>query len=360
MPVMPRFVHQPDMPRVVFGSGALDSVSEEVARLTSRRVLLIVTSSARDVADRISAALGSQVVERIDGVAMHVPSDVANAAITQAVAARADLVLCVGGGSAVGLAKAVARETKLPILAVPTTYAGSEMTSIWGRTDDGHKVTGRDPAVLPRTVVYDPDLTLGLPPAVSAASGMNALAHAVEGLYASNATPITRLFATEGLGSLARALPEVVDNPADVSARAEALYGSWLCGWVLGATRMGLHHSICHVLGGRYDLSHAAVHSAVLPYVTAWNEPAAADAMADAAAALGVDAAGPGLWDLAQRLGAPTSLRPLDFRPEHIPEVAQRVAQAGPPNPREVTEDAVSAILGAAMKGSRPTPGLVG
>jgi maleylacetate reductase len=228
------------------------------------------------------------------------------------------------------------------------------MTPIWGLTEGNRKITGRDARVLPRTVVYDPALTVGLPVDVSAASGMNALAHCVEGLYSSAAGPVTAVLAEEGIRALAEALPRVVTNPADIDARGDALYGAWLAGWVLGTSGMGIHHKVCHVLGGAYDLPHAEIHSAVLPYATAYNAPFAAAAMMRAARALGTDHPAGGLWDLAVTIGAPTSLASVGFRRAEAGKVAAIVASAATDNPRPVTTDWVRDLLLAAYDGRRP------
>jgi maleylacetate reductase len=350
------FVHDVPAARVIFAAGALAQVPAEAARLGDR-VLLIGDPGAKEYADQLADAFGARLAARIDDVVMHVPVEVAAAAVEQARAAAADLVVCIGGGSATGLAKAVARQTHLPVLAVPTTYAGSEMTPIWGLTEGARKTTGRDRHVLPRTVVYDPALTVGLPAAVSAASGMNAAAHCVEALYAPGASPVTALLAAEGLRALAGALPRVVAAPSDVDARGDALYGAWLAGSVLGIAGMGVHHKVCHVLGGRYDLPHGGVHSALLPYATAFNAPYAAAAMARAARALGTGDPAGALWDLATAIGAPTSLAAVGFRRENADEAAALVAAAPPENPRPVDRAGIRDLLLAAYDGHRPTAG---
>jgi alcohol dehydrogenase class IV len=348
------FVHDAPAMRVVFGAGALSVVPDEIARLGGARVLLIGDRAAKAYADRVAASLGTRLVARVDDVVMHVPADAAASATATATASRIDLLVCIGGGSATGLAKAVARAASVPILAVPTTYAGSEMTPIWGLTEGNRKITGRDPRVLPRTVVYDPELTLGLPVDVSAASGMNALAHCVEGLYSSAASPVTAVLAEDGIRTLADALPRVVADPADVDGRGDALYGAWLAGWVLGTSGMGIHHKVCHVLGGSFDLPHAETHSAVLPYATAFNAPFATAAMTRAARALGTDDPAGGLWDLATAIGAPTSLATIGFRRADAGDVAATVADEAPDNPRPVATEWVRELLLAAYDGRRP------
>lgn len=351
---MRSFVHDAPAARVHFGVGALARVPAEADRLGGRRVLLIGDPGAAAHASQLAAAFGPRLAARIDDVVMHVPVQLADAAVALARESTADLVVCVGGGSATGLAKAVARQTRLPVLAVPTTYAGSEMTPIWGLTEAARKTTGRDPHVLPRTVVYDPALTVGLPVDVSAASGMNAAAHCVEALYAADGSPVTAVLAEEGLRALVSALPRVVADPANLDARGDALYGAWLAGSVLGIAGMGVHHKVCHVLGGSYDLPHGGVHSAVLPYATAFNAPYVAEAMVRAGRALGsADPAG-ALWDLAASIGAPTSLAAVGFRRADADEAAALVAAAAPDNPRPVDAGGVRELLLAAYDGHRP------
>ena len=348
------FVYDVPASRVVFGVGRIRQVPDEVELLGAERVLLIAGGREKKYADELAAALGSRLVDRIGEVVMHVPAALAAAAHEQTEQSRADLLVCLGGGSAIGLAKAVALRTRLPILAVPTTYAGSEMTPIWGVTDGGRKTTGRDRTVLPATVVYDPALTTSLPADISAASGMNALAHLVEGLYAPDASPVTAVLAEEGIRALADALPRVVVAPGDLDARSCALYGAWLAGWVLGTAGMGLHHKICHVLGGAYNLPHAGTHSAVLPFVTAYNAPAAPAAMVRAARALGPRDPARALWKLAERIGAPTSLAQVGLDPGRIPEAARLVVETSTVNPRPVDRAAVDELLRAAYVGRLP------
>jgi maleylacetate reductase len=344
-------------PRVVFGAGALAEVPAEVARLGERRVLLIAGRHEKPHADALAPALAP--VGRIEDVVVHVPAATAAAGVRAAEDAGADLLVCVGGGSATGLAKAIAKQTGTAILAVPTTYAGSELNPVWGMTADGRKTTGRDPRVLPRVVVYDPELTLSLPPEVSAASGMNAIAHAVEALYAADAAPETRSSAEEGVKLLTAALPTVVTRPLDLPARTAALRGAWRCGAALAGADMGIHHTICHVLGGAYGLPHAATHAAVLPHAVACLEAFAPTAMSRLAAALGA-ATDPAkaLWDLTARLDAPTSLAQLGFRHQDVAAAADLVVAAAAnknlAGPRPVEREWVAELLLAAWDGTRP------
>jgi maleylacetate reductase len=346
--------------RVLFGPGTLAMVPAESERLGCAAVLLIAGTSAKPHADEVAAALGGRLAGRIDGVVPHVPEQVAAEALRLATEAGADGLVSVGGGSATGLAKAVARSTGVPILAVPTTYAGSEMTAVWGITAGGRKTTGSDPAVRPRTVVYDPRLTVSMPPGVTAASGMNAAAHCVAALTAggSGVGPLTTLFAEEGLRALAGALPACVERPADLGARGEALRGAWLAGLALAGGGTGPHHRICHVLGGSFGLPHADVHAVVLPHAAGLLEDQGARALrpstrlARVAAALGADDAPGGLWDLARRTGASQSLRQLGLREEDLDAAAAQVAAAD----RRVDQPAAAALLRRASKGRRPAP----
>lgn len=353
------FVHDVPASRVVFGNGTLHEVGPEVERLGGSRVMLIAGGHEAAYADQIAADLGDRVVSRFTDVVMHVPVEVARKAVDEAVAAQADVLVALGGGSSTGMAKAVAKELRLPILAVATTYAGSEMTSIWGLTENARKVTGKDPAVLPKTVIYDPELTVSLPVELSAASGMNALAHLVEGMYAPNVSPVSFIQAEEGVRALAMALPRVVADPRDLRARGDALYGAWLAGWTLGTTGMGVHHKICHTMGGTYSLPHAPVHSAVLSYATAFNEEYAPEAMtavkrAMRAAGFDSDTAAGAIWDLATAIGAPTSLAAVGFDEAHVDEATEIIVGGRPTNPRPVEPDGVRALLRAAHAGTRP------
>jgi alcohol dehydrogenase class IV len=263
-------------------------------------------------------------------------------------AERIDGTVAIGGGSAIGLGKAIAWRKDLPQIAVPTTYAGSEMTDILGETADGAKTTRRDPKIQPETVIYDPDLTRSLPQSLAATSGINAIAHAVEALYAKDGNPVTSMMAEEGIRALASALPRLED------ARGEALYGAWLCGAVLGTSAMALHHKLCHVLGGSFGMPHAETHTVILPHATAYNAPAAPQAMARIARALAAESAAAGLFDLARSLGAPLSLEQLGFRQADLVRAAE-IAVANPYwNPRDVTREGVLQVLEDAFHGRRP------
>ena len=353
---MRAFVHEQLPGRVVFGTGAFGRLAEETDRLGIRRALLICTPSGKAAGDQAATALGPRLAARIDEVRQHVPEDDVTAALGDARRGEVDGLVAVGGGSAVGLAKALALSLAVPIVAVPTTYSGSELTPFYGISSNGHKRTGRDLRVLPATVVYDPALTVGLPPAVTAASAMNALAHCVEALYDTEASPIVELLAEESVRALARGVPGAVVDPQDLEARAHTMYGAYLAGAVLGGARIALQHRLSHVVGGSYGLPHAPVHSVLLPHVTRFNAPAAPAAMRRIAAALGADDAAGGLFDLAVRIGAPTSLASLGMDGSRLAEAARLAAAEVTWNPRPVAEADVLAILEDAYAGGRPSP----
>jgi maleylacetate reductase len=340
---------------VRFGAGAVADLGPELRRLGMRHALVLSTAAEGALAERIATDLGDVIATVWPGAVMHVPDAAVKAAVNQARRDGADTLISIGGGSATGLAKAVALETGLPIIAVPTTYAGSEMTPIWGRTSAGVKRTGRDLRVLARAVIYDPNLTLTLPAPVSGVSGINAIAHAVEALYAPDATPIVTLMALDGIRSLAHALPTIVTTPRDLDARTAALHGAWLCGACLGNVTMSLHHKLCHALGGAFDMPHAETHAVVLPYAVAFNAPAAPSAMSELARALGADDAATALWELGQAVGAPRSLAELGLTSANVDHVAS-LAVANPyANPSPVTEDGIRRLLLAALHGAEPS-----
>ncbi|MFJ4206559.1 maleylacetate reductase [Streptomyces sviceus] len=338
--------------RVVFGAGSLRQLRQEADRLGLRRLLVLSTPGQRALAEQAATLLGDACAGMFTGARMHVPVQVAEAARAAARDAGADGCLAIGGGSTVGLGKAIALTTGLPVISVPTTYAGSEMTPVWGLTENGRKRTGRDPAVLPRSVVYDPELTVGLPVDMSITSGFNAIAHAVEALYAPDASPIVSLMAEEGVRSLAASLPVIAADPGDMGARTDALCGAWLCGACLGATTMSLHHKLCHILGGTFDLPHAATHTVLLPYVTAFNLPSAPAAEQALRRALATDDVPKHLARASAELGAQRSLSELGLDKGDLDEVLAQ-AQAQPyANPRPVSAEALRSLLTNALKGT--------
>jgi maleylacetate reductase len=353
-PVVREFVYSAQAARVVFGAGALARLPEEIEKLGARRALVLTTPEQATDAERLARELGDHAAGVFARAVMHVPVETAREAREVARRLQADCAVAIGGGSTTGLGKAIALDSGLPILAIPTTYAGSEMTSIYGLTEGGVKRTGKDPRVLPRTVIYDPNLTLTLPVGLSITSGLNAIAHAAEGLYAKDGNPIMDLMAEEGIRAIAAALPAIRRDPHDLSARALALYGAWLCGTVLGNVGMALHHKLCHTLGGSFNLPHAEVHTVVLPHAIAYNAPAAPEAMRRLSHALGGERPAGALYDLARGNGAPYSLRELGM-PEGELDRAADLAVSNPYwNPRPIERGGIRTLLQQAWEGTRP------
>ena len=342
--------------RVLFGAGKLGEVKAEAERLGARRALVLSTPHQTALAEEVADLLGDICVGVYDQAVMHVPVETVADALKLVQAREVDLLVTPGGGSTIGLGKGLALETGLPILAIPTTYAGSEMTPIWGLTEGGRKKTGRSPLVKPKSVIYDPKLVMTLPVGMSVTSAINAIAHSVEALYAQNANPITSIMAEESIRALAHGLPQVVENPNDLAARSQTFYGSWLAATVLGSVGMALHHKLCHTLGGTYNMPHAQTHTVVLPYATAYNSSHAPQAMQAIARALDCavgDVAG-SIYDLSHHNGGPTSLRELGFQEQNIAEAAQIATQNPYYNPRPVTQEGIREVFTKAYYGVRP------
>jgi alcohol dehydrogenase class IV len=340
--------------RVVFGAGSLRHLVREIEGLGARRALVLSTPEQREAAARVVNLLGRCAVGIFDRAIMHVPIETARAARETARSLGADCAVAIGGGSTIGLGKAIALDSGLPVLAIPTTYAGSEMTTIYGLTEQGVKKTGRDERVLPRTVIYDPELTMTLPTVMSVTSGLNAIAHAAEGLYSETTNPILDLMAQEGIAALGRALPTIAAGESPVEARSDALYGAWLCGSVLAGVDMALHHKLCHTLGGTFNLPHAETHTIVLPHALAYNAPAAPGAMTRIAAALGKADAPQAVFDLARDLGAPVALKDIGMDEAGLEKACDLALQNRYPNPRPLEREPLMRLLRDAYFGVRP------
>ncbi len=351
------FLYTQHPARVVFGINALDHLEREIGLLGAARALVLATPEQAASAEALAQRLGPRCAGVFAKAVMHVPIETARKARAEATRLKADCAIAIGGGSTTGLGKAIALESGLPILAIPTTYAGSEMTTIYGITEGGLKKTGRDARVLPKTVIYDPALTLGLPTELSATSGMNAIAHAVEALYAIDANPIISMVAEEGIRALAAGLPAVLQNPQDIDARSDCLYGAWLCGVALNGVSMALHHKLCHTLGGSFNLPHAETHTIVLPHATAYNEVAEEARLARVSRALGPGAASSaalGLYNLAKSLGTPLALRELGMPESGLDRAADLAVAAPYPNPRPLERRAIRELLQCAYEGRPP------
>jgi maleylacetate reductase len=348
------FVFQANPSRVIFASGARTKAPEELDRLGISRAIVLSTPPQAGLAAEFARAIGARAAIVYPGAAMHTPVEVTESALDAVRSVSANGVLSVGGGSTIGLGKAIALRTDLPQLAIPTTFAGSEMTPILGQTERGIKTTQRTLKVLPETVIYDPDLVTTMPPSISGPSGMNAIAHAVEALYAKDANPVISLMAEDSIRALGSALPRVLRDPNDGAAWEQALYGAWLAGACLGAVAMGLHHKICHTLGGTFNLDHASIHCLMIPYSAAYNRAAASDAMQRVAHALGADDAPAALYDLMLRAGTKKSLREFSLTAEDLEKTADLAVKSPYDNPRPVTREGVLDMLRSAYAGTRP------
>lgn len=342
--------------RVILGAGSRDELAGEIDRLGCRRVLLIATPRHAASIDTLAAGIGERIAGRFEQVAMHTPVAVTMLALAQCREIGADGLLVLGGGSAIGLGKALALRTGLPQIVLPTTYSGSEATAILGETTNGRKTTRQSLEVLPEVVIYDAELSLTLPFDVTATSGINAIAHAAETLYAKDTNPVVRLLASEGIAAQAAALRELRSEPKNLGARDRALYGAWLCALCLANTGMALHHKLCHVLGGSFDLPHAPTHCVLLPHALAYNAAAAPQAMAAIAAAIGADDGPAGLFALIGELGGPRALSDLGMPLSGIDEVVAQTLATPYWNPAPLEEARLRRLLGDAHAGRPPQP----
>ncbi|MBN8997057.1 MAG: maleylacetate reductase [Rhizobiales bacterium] len=353
---MDSFVYQSQPQRIIFGTGTLAATGEELSRLGCRRALVLSTPQQAAGAEALAGDLGERCAGTFAKAAMHTPVGVTEEALAVVRAKNADAVVSLGGGSTTGLGKAIALRTDLPQIVIPTTYAGSEATPILGETAAGRKTTQRTPKVLPEVVLYDVELTLTLPVALSVTSGLNAIAHAVEARYARERNPLISLLALEAVRALSFGLERIVTAPRDRLARSDALYGAWAAGTCLGSVGMALHHKICHVLGGTFDLPHAETHAVILPHAAAYNDAAAAEQLAPLAAMLGASTAGVGLYDLSRKLGAPQTLAGIGMKRGDLDRAADEIVASPYWNPRPVERGAIRELLEDAFVGKRPEP----
>lgn len=340
--------------RVRFGAGVRHLLGDEMEALGLSRALILTTPQQADTGAEFAEKLGPRAVGLFAGATMHTPVAVSEAATARALDLRADCVVAVGGGSTTGLGKAIALRTDLPQIVIPTTYAGSEATGILGQTEAGRKTTLTSAKVQPEVILYDAELVRSLPVGMTVTSALNAMAHAAEALYAQNRSPLSTLMALEGLRAFRAALPRVLDNPDDLRARGETLYGAWLCGTVLGSVGMALHHKLCHTLGGSFDLPHAETHAVILPHAIAYNEAAAADLLAPISTIFDGPTPGKALHRFASSINAPTALRDLGMAEADLDRAGDIAVQNPYWNPRPVERAALRQLLQAAWAGDAP------
>jgi maleylacetate reductase len=282
----------------------------------------------------------------------HVPLPTVKLALEEVDRLGADALLALGGGSAIGLGKAVAAERSLRLLVVPTTYSGSEMTSIYGVTDANEKRTARAERVRPALVLYDAMLTTALPAATSITSAWNAMAHCVEALWWPDADPLALLAAEHGMRALVSAVPVIASDPQQLAAREQALLGAYLGGIALSDTGTALQHKLAHLLGGAFGLPHASTHAVLLPHVVRYNAPTAPQAAACIADVLGERDPAVGLHALALHVGAPTRLDALGFQLADVDSAVDKLLAAPFANPRPLERAGLRELLRAACDGS--------
>ena len=341
---------------IIFGAGARNRLPEELAKLGYSRALVLATPIQKETGQEIVKLLGDKAAGLFNRAKMHVPVETLNLALAEAKRLDADCSVSVGGGSTTGLGKALAFHLDLPNIVLPTSYAGSEMTNVWAVTRDNRKVTRRDTVVVPTLTIYDPELTLTLPPAFAAASGMNAMAQAVANAASEDANPVSSVMALEGIRALARSLPVIISEPGNIDARIEAMYGACLAAAALGTGTTGLHHRLCHTFGGTFNTPHAETHTILLPHSVAYNAGARPEATRRIAEALGVGDAATGLFELAENLGAPTALKDIGIEEADLDEAAAVALEKPVNNPEPVTRERIRALLDNAWRGHPPQP----
>jgi alcohol dehydrogenase class IV len=349
------FIHDAPAQRIVFGIGTIAAVSTELDRMNVTRAVMLSTAGHRHLAGRVADLLGERVVGQFHGAVPHTPVEVTEEALDFLRNRGGDAVVSVGGGSTTGLGKAVGSRLRIEHLVIPTTYAGSELTPVVGETAGGEKTTRSGPEILPNTVIYDVQLTATLPWSITVPSAINAMAHAVEALYSPDANEHTDEMALGAIRSIDQGLRALHEDRESLDARSELLYGAYLAGRCLGAVAMGLHHKLCHVLGGSFSLPHAPTHAVVLPYAMAYNEPAALAAMSRIGEAVNSDHAPSAVQSLVRNLGGPTRLRDIGFASAGVRRAAELAVDRPYPNPREVTSAGITQLLERALGGT-PVP----
>ncbi|GFG54192.1 maleylacetate reductase [Mycolicibacterium agri] len=362
----PGGVHNATPPRIVFGPGRSAGLGDEVERLGARRAMIVTTPGRASMGDRFAAAISDRCVGLLPEAISQVPVELVRRGVQKAAGRGADCLVAIGGGAATGLCKGIAYESGLPIIAIPTTYSGSEMTGFCGMTSEGVKRMHESLAMCPRTVIYDAELSVELPPSTSASSAMNALAHCIDAIYLPSLSPLLAMAAVEGARIVANNLPELLASPRDIGLRNEMLYGAYLSGAALTGG-FALQHAVAHMLGGSYGVEHGTAHAVVLPYVTAYLQQYAPQPLGRIADAVGTTDLAGYLWDLAGGAGLPVRLADVGFPAEDLDRAVHiaTTADAAPTdpdihdanragNPAPVTDSAVRAVLQAATDGRRP------
>ena len=354
MSQMMKFQYRPLPWNIIFGVGALDRLPQELDNLNKFRALILTTPNQADDGKRIIKMLGNRAAGLFDQSEMHVPAATLSAATSLAKELDIDCTVSLGGGSTTGLGKALAAREGIDNIVIPTSYAGSEMTDIWAVTEAGRKVTERSTAVVPTLTIYDPVLTLSLPPEFAAASGLNAMAQAVVNVATDNPNPIISSLAADGIRALVHSLPIILDEPDNMEARSEALYGASMAGGALGTGITSLHHRICHTFGGTFNTPHAETHAILLPHSVAYNAAATVAGTQRVADALGVENAAEGIFALAKRLGAPTALSEIGITEADLDKAVGVTLEKPFNNPEPVDAARLRLLLTNALQGNSP------
>ncbi len=350
--MIPRFTYHSDPVRIVFGAGAIGALAAEADFHKMSRLVVLCSKSRTDFARRVTAGVADSNVAISDVSEPNMPREAFERFLADLKRHNADGFVVVGGGSPLGLAKAAAASTKLPYIAIVTTYSGSEMAARWRIGVAADRISGESAASLPATAIYDPELTLDLPARMSAASGMNAMAHAVESLYGIDTNPVVVTMAEEAVRRLGAYLPRVVADPRDLEARTEVMYGAWLAANFRSA--VGLEHAVAQRVRQWFNLDHAYTHAVATPYAVGFNSAAAPDAMARIKRALGAADAARGLYDLNVRLGVPTGLSGLGMREQDIDKAVEVVSAVRIAHPRPVSKADLANVIRQAYFGEPP------
>ena len=346
------FTFKSDPVRIVFGPGSISSLRAEAEFHKMSRLMVLSSKSRADFARQVTSGVADRCVGYCDASVPNMAREAFERIVDDLKRLNADGFIVVGGGSPIGLAKAAAATLKIPYIAIVTTYSGSEMAARWYVGLADKRVSGEGVAALPATAIYDPELTLDLPARMSAASGMNAMAHAVESLYGIDTNPVVETMAEEAIRRLGSSLPRVVQNPRDMDARTDALYGAWLAANFRAA--IGLEHAVAQRVRQWFNLDHAHTHAVATPYAIGFNAAAAPEAMTRIKRALGVNDAARGLYDLNVRLGLPTGLKGLGLREEDIDKAVDVVAAVKITHPKPVTKADLANVIRQAYAGEPP------
>ena len=336
-----QFEYTPVPSKAVFGKNSTMKLREEVEALGGTRVMIACTKNMVARISHILDDMGDMVVSIYDKAEAHCPEHIALGAVKEFNDTNCDIVVVIGGGSTIGIGKAITLRTDAPLIVVATTPCGSESTPIHGMLIGNKKKTGRDRKVIARTSIYDPVLTTSMNAHLTGTIGMNSLAHCIEALYAQVKSPVSDIMAVEGIKALTQGLPESIKSPDNLDAREQVLYGGMLSGYCVTLAGIAIHHKLCHVLGGHHGIPHGESNSVVLPYAVAYNESAAPEAMKKIRNAMGTDSASGGIYDFATIIGVPKSLKELGMNESDLDLAAKETVERTPYNPKAVDEKSV-------------------